>query len=485
MALRQLLLAREAEALRTEQNNLITSRAEIEVRRAAWREREARAEEALAEMTDETPEEDRTAFDAECEEIRAEDESITAEETANETRQGEITERLAAIDAELEELNRRAKQPKSAAAPTANNTITTEREGNTIMNTRTIKVRERILAAAGAEITRTFGENIRAMKQRGVTNAELSIPVEILPLLQEMIDEYSKLKKYVRTSGTSGETRQTFLRGVPEGVWTESKASLNELDLNFAQITIDAYKVGGYIPVHNSTIEDVNNIAAIALDAVAQAIAIAEDKTIIYGDGVKRPVGIMTRLAAKTKPTWWEDNEGDFVDLSTTHIGHVNSATVEGVALFKQLLGILGTATKKYNAPGDGMFWAMARPTWMKLTASLLDFNSSGAIVSGMNMQMPILGGDVVLMDGIMKTDDIVGGYGSQYLWGDRNDVKLRVADQTRAIEDQTLFIGTQRADGKPMSGEGFAAVSIGASEVATTATFAEDKANSAEAASE
>lgn len=476
MALRQLLLSREAANLRSEMEQLTAAAAEIETRRAAWQEREQRAEAALAEMTEETTAEERTAFDAECEEIETENQAITADETANTTRSEEITARLAEIDTELKELNERAKAPKSAA-PVINNTIT-EREGNTIMNKRTINVRERILAAAGAEITRTFGENIRAMKQRGVTNAELSIPVEILPLLQEMIDGYSKLKKYVRTSGTSGETRQTFLRGVPEGVWTESKASLNELDLNFAQITIDAYKVGGYIPVHNSTIEDVNNIAAIALDAAAQAIAIAEDKAILYGDGVKRPVGIMTRLAAKTKPTWWEDNEGEFVDLSTTHIGHVNAGTVEGIALFKQLIGILGTATKKYNTPGDGMFWAMARPTWMKLTASLMDFNSSGAIVSGMNMQMPILGGDVVLMDGIMKTDDIVGGYGSQYLWGDRNDVKLKVADQTRAIEDQTLFIGTQRADGKPMSGEGFAAVSIGASEVQTTATFAEDKAN-------
>lgn len=481
MALRQLVLSREAAALRSEQETLITSRAEIEVRRAAWREREARAEAALAEMTDETPEAERAAFDAECEEIEAENTAITADEDANNTRQGEIAARLAEIENELRDLEERARN-KPAAAPATTTNINNEREGNAIMNTRTMKIRERILAAAGADITRTFGENIRGMKLRGVTNAELSIPVELLPMMQEMIDGYSKLKKYVRTHDTSGETRQTFLRGTPEGVWTESKASLNELDLNFSQITIDAYKVGGYIPIHNSTIEDVSNIAAIAMDALAQAIAVAEDKAILYGDGNKRPIGIMNRLAAKTKPTWWEENEGDFVDLSTTHIGHVNAATIEGIALFKQLLGILGKATKKYNAPADGLFWAMTRPTWMKLTASLLDFNSSGAIVSGMNMQMPVLGGDVVLLDGIMKADDIVGGYGSQYMWGDRNDIKLKVAEQTRAIEDQTLFIGTQRADGKPMCGEGFAAVSIGAEDPATSATFAEDKANASAA---
>ena len=481
MALRQLLLTREMDTLNAEQAALMSAMSEIEARRSTWRERESRAEAALAEMNAETTAEEREAFDAECAEIQAEDTAIAADEEANQARQGEIAGRLAEIRTELEELEKRAKLSKTPA-PVITNTIT-ERGDIRIMNTRTMKIRERILATVGADGTRAFAANIVNLKNRGVTNAELGVPVELLPMLSEMIDDYSKLKKYVNARSTSGETRQNLMRGTPEAVWTESKASINELKLDFGQITVDAYKVAGFIPIDNSDIEDNNeNLAALVLDAIARSIALAEDKAILYGDGIKRPVGIMTRLSAKTKPTWWGENDGEFVDLSATHIGKASSDTLKGLELFKEMATVLGRAKKKYNAPGDDLFWAMARPTWMKLTTRLLSFDSSGVLVSGMNMQMPLIGGDVVLLDGIMNENDIVGGYGSQYLWGDRTGTTLKVADQTRAIEDQTLFIGRKRADGKPMAGEGFAAFSLTTTAPQTNKTFAEDKANAAEA---
>ena len=482
MALRQLTLSREAARLRSESETLAAAMQDIEARRAAWRERESRAEAALEEMTDETPEADRAAFDAECAEIQTEDEAITADENANTTRQTEIAGRLAEIDRELEDLNKRARNTQVIVHESGK-----EREGIYIMNKRTKEIRERMLAASGADGVRAFGQEIIEMQRRGVNNAEYSVPTELLPLLQEMIDGYSKLKKYMATKTTSGESRQNFLLGTPEAVWTENKASLNELDLSFGQVTIDAYKVGGFIPIHNSTIDDVENISAIALDLIAQSIAIAEDKAMLFGDGVKRPVGIATRLAATTKPAWWGEEEGEFVNLKNTHTGHVSTAGIEGIALFQEIMGVLGNAEQKYNASSEGLFWAMTRQTWMKLEAHLLGFNSAGALVSGMNMQMPLIGGDIVIMNkSVMKDNDIIGGYGSMYMWGDRTGVKLKVADQTRALQDQTVFIGTQRADGRPKSGEGFAAFSLSTEGPTLTATFAEDKANQgAEAASE
>ena len=481
MALRQLLLAREAEALRTEQNNLITSRAEIEVRRAAWREREARAEEALSEMTDETPEADRTAFDAECEEIRAEDESITAEETANETRQGEITERLAAIDAELEELNKRAKPPKTAPAPAANNTITTEREGNTAMN-----VRERIHAAMESEHVRSFMQGVKDIMQgRGVSNANYLVPTEFLPILRENVSRYSALMKYVNVQRLGGEGSQTILGAVPAAVWTEMTGKINELELSASKITIAGHKVAGYIPVPNSYLEDSEeNLAALVLDYLGQSIGFALDKAILYGNGTNMPVGIMTRLSASTQPSWWQEGGPAFTALNTTHIGKASAAAVNGTELYREMATVLGKAKAKYGV-GGGKFWAMTEATWTKLQIELMTINASGAVVTGAQMQMPIIGGEIVTLDNIVEDNVIVGGYGSQYLLAERAGMELAQSEHARFTDDVTLFRGKARYDGKPVAGEGFAAFSLTTTAAQTTKTFAEDKANSAEAASE
>ncbi len=474
MALRQLLLTREADALREEQNTLITSRAEIEVRRAAWREREQRAEAALAEMTDETPEADRAAFDAECTEIQTEDETITAEENANETRQGEITARLAEIQTELDELNKRAKPPKTGQTPADNKTtITTEREGNTTMNTR-----ERIRAAMDSENVRTFMQGVRGIMQgRGVSNANYLIPTEFMPILRENISRYSALMKYVNVQRLGGEGRQTILGAVPEAVWTEMTGKINELAISATQISVAGNKVAGYIPVPNSYLEDSEeSLAAIVLDYLGQSIGFAVDKAILYGNGNNMPVGIMTRLAASTQPSWWQANGPAFANLSS-HIGKASAAAVNGTALYQEMAAVLGKATAKYGV-GGGKFWAMTGATWTRLQIELLTINAAGSIVTGAQMQMPIIGGDIVLLDNIVEDNVIVGGYGSQYLLAERAPMELAQSEHVMFIEDNTVFRGKARYDGMPVAGEGFAAFSMSTTAAQTTKTFAEDKAN-------
>lgn len=478
MALRQLILSREADALRSEQTALTAAMEEINARRAAWNERESRAEEALAEMTEETTEEERAAFDAEAAEIQAEDEAITAEETANNTRQGEITERLNTIAAELEELNKRAKAPK-ASEPEAVETknTKTEREDNK-MN---MNVRERIRSHMDSENVRSFMTGVKSIMQgRGITNANYVVPTELLPILRENINNYSALIKYVNTQTVGGEGKQTILGTVPEAVWTEMAGKINELTIRAAQVTVDGHKVAGYVPVPNAYLEDADeNLAAAVLDTLGQSIAFALDKAIIYGDGKNMPIGIMTRLAAATKPSWWQDNGPEFKDL-TGNIGKLSAASVKGTALFGEMATVLGKAKAQYGI-GGGKFWAMSGSTWTKLQVELMSFNASGALVSGAQMQMPILGGDIVLLDNIVEDGVIVGGYGSQYLLAERAPAELAQSSEVHFLEDETVFRGKARYDGVPVAGEGFAAFSLTTTAAETTKTFAEDKANKAE----
>lgn len=52
-------------------------------------------------------------------------------------------------------------------------------------------------------------------------------------------------------------------------------------------------------------------------------------------------------------------------------------------------------------------------------------------------------------------------------------------SEHVRFIDDQTVFKATARYDGRPVFGEAFVAIGIGAAPV-MTATFAPDKANEA-----
>ena len=59
-------------------------------------------------------------------------------------------------------------------------------------------------------------------------------------------------------------------------------------------------KVGGFIAIPNSTLEDSDiALANEILDGMGQGIGLAIDKAILYGTGTKMPVGIVKRFWQK------------------------------------------------------------------------------------------------------------------------------------------------------------------------------------------
>lgn len=128
----------------------------------------------------------------------------------------------------------------------------------------------------------------------------------LLDLIRENVFEYSKLVNRVRLRSISGEARQTIAGTVPEAVWTEMCANLNELSFAFNQVTIDGYKVGGYVALCNAILQDSYlDMAAEIVTMLGQAVGFALDKAILYGKGAagKMPLGIVTRLAQTQKPS--------------------------------------------------------------------------------------------------------------------------------------------------------------------------------------
>ncbi len=326
------------------------------------------------------------------------------------------------------------------------------------------------------EEVRDFLLRVRTLgkEKRAVSGAELTIPTIVLDLIRENISKYSKLMAYVRLRAVPGKARQTIMGVVPEAVWTEMCASLNELDLYFNQVEVDGYKVGGFIAICNATLEDSDlNLASEIMDALGQAIGYALDKAIVYGTGTKMPQGFVTRLAQTAKPSDWNANAPAWKDLHTSNIFTITGKT--GVELYKNMIVKTG-AVKSTYARGPKT-WIMNETTKSTLTAEGLSINAAGAIVSGINNTMPVIGGDIVTLD-FMADGDIAFGYLDLYLLAERAGAQLAQSEHVRFIEDQTVFKGTARYDGMPVFGEAFGLMNISGKDPTTAATFPPDKAN-------
>lgn len=477
MALRQIRLTRALQELRATLKAKLDEQEQVRQRRAAWQTREEAAEKALEEIVEDTVQAEKDALDAEIADLEKEDEELKAAEEALETDVADLEKKIEEIEDELEKL---AEEPASEPAPAPvyaepAQTETNRSRGNNTMHKilRTRETREMLRGDAGKK----FAADIR--KIRGVTGATLTVPVVMLPLLSEMVSDYSKLDAYINIRPLKGDGRQNMLGTVPEAVWTDNVGVLNEVALTFNQILVDAYKLAGYVPIPNPYLQDSDeDLSAVALDYLAQGIAYGRDKAVIYGTGTNMPVGIMTRLAAESSPAWWQTNAPTFTDLHSTHIGKLSGASVTGSALYKEMLTVLGKARNKYKGGIGGKFWAMNETTHTKLGIEALAFNAAGAIVAGIENQMPIIGGDIVELD-FIPDNTIIGGYGSCYLLGERAGVQMDVSKDAMFIQDMTVFRGIARYDGRPAAGEAFAAFALtNSANPASTTTFAEDTAN-------
>lgn len=339
--------------------------------------------------------------------------------------------------------------------------------------------RDRLAGIVAARVVKSYLTEVRAAirERRSITGAGLLIPDVMLELIRKEAARDSRLLPFVNHRNVNGTARVPITGAIPEAVWTEMCANLNELALTLNQVEVDGYKVGAYIPVCNAVIEDSDVMLANEIvSSLGTGIAKALDKAILFGTGTKMPTGIVTRLAQTAQPDNWGVNAPAWVDLHSTNIKTLDIDSTHGAEFFEALVGALGTAKPVYSS--DGLFWAMNRKTHLDIMAKALAFNSDGALTSATPM-LPILGGSVVeFREDEIADGDIIGGYGGNYLLAERAGMQFASSDAVRFMQDQTVFKGTARYDGMPVGGKAFVIVNYKNTAPTTTKSFAPDVAN-------
>ena len=417
------------------------------------------------------------------EERSAVEEAITAfegEKADHENAKGELERTISEIEGKIAE-EEAAQETDPAPAP-----VEDTRKVVIDMNTRSkifgnMDIQTRTALFEREDVKNYLAEVRSCISQkRALTNVGLTIPEVFLGLLRENVMNYSKLYKHVTVRPIAGTGREIIMGSVPEGIWTDCCAVLNELSLGFNDVEVDCFKVGGYFKVCNAIIEDSDlDLSAELLEAIGQAIGLALDKAILYGrngaTAMKMPQGVVSRLVETEQPAGYPATARTWVDLHTSNVISITAANSTGVKLFQSILKAAGAIKGKY-ARGSKV-WVMNETTYTTLQAEAMSVNAAGAIVSGMGDTMPVVGGLVEVLD-FVPDNVIIAGYFELYLLAERAGSKFATSEHAFFIQDQTAFKGTARYDGVPVIAEAFAAIGINAVTPNATMTFAADTAN-------
>lgn len=464
MALKVLMLRKRLTDAQKQLEALRAKEAEFETRE---RDLEASIEEANTEEERSAVEEAITAFES--------------EKAEHEETKGQLERTIS----ELEE-NIAAEEAVQATDPAPAAPAPEERKEVKDMNTRDkifgkMSIQERT-ALFEREDVKAYLAEVRSCisEKRALTNVGLTIPEVFLGLLRENVLVYSKLYRHCTVRPVGGTAREVIMGSVPEAIWTDCCANLNELSLGFNDVEVDCFKVGGYFKVCNAVLEDSDiDLAATLLEALGQAIGLALDKAILYGrngsSAMKMPQGVVSRLVQTEAPAGYPATARTWVDLHTTNVVSISAANSTGVKLFQSILTAAAAIKGKYAR--GAKTWVMNETTYTKLQVEAMSINAAGAIVSGIGGTMPVIGGDIEVLD-FIPDNVILAGYFELYLLAERAGSKFASSEHAFFIQDQTAFKGTARYDGVPVIAEAFAAIGINGATPNATMTFAADTAN-------
>lgn len=467
MALKALLLKKRLDDSRKKLETLRKKSEEFEIR-------EEELKKAIDEMPEDADEETRSALEesiASFEQERSEHADAVAD----------LTREIEALEADLDEEEADAPgEPEPEEKPEI-----IERKADMKMNIP--ESRARMFGATAQERTMFFErEDIKAYlteirtciaEKRALTNVGLTIPEVLLGILKENVINYSKLYKHVNVRTIGGEGRMVIMGTIPEAVWTDCCANLNELDLGFNDVEVNCWKVGGFFAVCNATLEDSDiDLAAELIAALGQAIGRALDKAILYGTGSRMPLGIVTRLAQQSQPGTYPTTARAWEDLHSTNM---LTAASTGADVLSNIVKNLGAAKGKYSR-GE-LVHVMNEKTYTWLLAQAMTVNAAGAVVAGFSDRMPVAGGIIEVIDDVPDYN-IISGYYDLYLLAERAGSKFASSEHFRFLADQTVFKGTARYDGQPAIAEGFVVQTVNGASAATTVAFTSDDANSVQA---
>ncbi len=361
--------------------------------------------------------------------------NLETEQTNNDTEKKTVEDEIAALEADLQEVQERAKQTQ---------TTQTRDKGakDPMKEINRLQVRE--LLKTGEYYKRSdvieFYEKFKNL--RAVTGGELAIPEVIVNRIMAILGDYSTLYPLVDKITVKGTARILIDTDTTPAQWIEQNAALPVGDVGtLAYIDFDGFKVGKITFVDNYLLQDsVINLDEYVSRKIARAISLALDISILNGTGAagKQPTGIIPTIPAG------------------------NRFTVAAGADIIEMVRPIGAIDTGLDSVGE-ITAVMKRSTYYNnFLEYSININADGEVVGRLpNLTRPDILGIPVVFNNSMAEDEVLYGDFQQYTLVERENISIDSSEHVRFVEDQMAFRGKGRFDGKPTKAEAFALVTI------------------------
>ena len=289
-------------------------------------------------------------------------------------------------------------------------------------------------------------------------NGGFTVPDEFEHQLIQGLEENNIFRTLAHTIHTNSGTR-TIPIATDSGSasWIEEGAAIQESDMEFAQETLSAYKLGCMIKVSNELLNDsAFNIAAHIAQRFGVRFGNAEEDAFINGTGPSanpqvtpsQPTGILTSLTASAENTT--------EDAVTVHFDNIYKLYYSLKSPYRRKASFLCNETLLLQLmlikdKNDNYIWKPGLEVGKPDTILGRPIYTSG--------YMPALTGESGTDAG--KKVLLFGDF-SYYWIADRQSRTLKRLNELYAVTDQVGFIGTQRVDGKLILPEAMQVMALG-----------------------
>ena len=289
-------------------------------------------------------------------------------------------------------------------------------------------------------------------------NGGFTVPDEFERQLVQALEENNIFRSLAKTIRTNSGTR-TIPIATDSGTasWIEEGAAIQESDMNFAQETLSAYKLGCMIKVSNELLNDsAFDIASHIAQRFGVRFGNAEEDAFINGTGPSanpqttpsQPTGILTSLTPTAGNTTANAQTVHFDNIYKLYYSLKSPYRRKAAFLCNETLLLQLMLIKDKN---DNYIWKPGLEVGKPDTILGRPIYTSG--------YMPAITGTATQDKG--KKVLLFGDF-SYYWIADRQNRTLKRLNELYAVTDQVGFIGTQRVDGKLILPEAMQVMALG-----------------------
>ncbi len=290
---------------------------------------------------------------------------------------------------------------------------------------------------------------------KGFAGTETLVPATVFERVFEYLRVNHALLNHIQFVNTTGVTQWVVKKGYVQSAWWGKLCEeIKELlDDGFEVIATNLYKLSAYVPICNAMLD----LGPIWLDRyvreiLAESMAIALEEAIVKGTGKDQPIGMMKDLkAAVTNGVYSDKTAIPLTDLTPTSLG-------------KEVMAPLTNGGRR--AVGNALMIVNPLDYWEKIFPATTFLTQNGAYVSGV---LPIPA--TVIQSLAVPKGKMVAGIASDYFMGVGSTQKMESSKEYRFLEDETVYLSKQYANGRPKDNDSFLVFDISALKVGASGT--------------